>query len=565
MSEERFKWEDFNISFKPPSVGDNANTTCPNCRSEHPSNSNRKCLSVHVVEKTWNCHRCGWKGGLAGGERGSKHSKVSYIIPKISQKAGLSEKHKDYLEGERCLEPFILKEMGVYSSGEAIAFPYYRNNQLVNVKYRTLEKKMWTETGAELIPYGLDKMEWKKPLFLVEGEIDYLTFLSYLHLVGDNGLMDVLSVPNGVNSGDVLASAIKGKLPPKIYIAFDMDKAGNQLADSMATQLGRERCWRVRFPKKDINQTMIDVGLEAIDKAIETAKPYLGDGIFQIEDVWDDILSYHKEGKIGGIKLGWPSLDEFYSVKTSYWTIVTGVPHSGKSGLVDQMVLKLIAKPHDWKFAICSPENQPVRDHFVQILEKYIGKPFFDGKNQKITVTELEKAKEFLNSKIFMVLPERDGEQRLTIQNVIQEFEKMKYQHGCRGYVIDPFNEMEHSRPKGQSSTEYIGEWISLVRRFCRINDVHTWVVAHPRKFDTKSDKVGHGEDTPVVRPSDIEESRHWWGKGDNILSVWRSQINVTDDVAVFVQKIKPRYVGRQGKAMLKYDIITGQYWDPLK
>ena len=120
--------------------------------------------------------------------------------------------------------------MGVYSSGEAIAFPYYRNNQLVNVKYRTLEKKMWTETGAELIPYGLDKMKWKKPLFLVEGEIDYLTFLSYLHLVGDNGLMDVLSVPNGVNTGDVLASTIKGKLPPKIYIAFDIDKAGNKLA-----------------------------------------------------------------------------------------------------------------------------------------------------------------------------------------------------------------------------------------------------------------------------------------------------------------------------------------------
>jgi twinkle protein len=181
-----------------------------------------------------------------------------------------------------------------------------------------------------------------------------------------------------------------------------------------------------------------------------------------------------------------------------------------------------------------------------------------------MTKADIHQAIEFINDKIFMVLPERDGEQRLTIHNVLEEFEKLRGQHGCKGYVIDPFNEMSHCRPPGQSQTEYVGEWISLVRRFCRVNNVHTWVVAHPRKFDVKNDNVGHGQDTPVVRPSDIEDSRFWWSKGDNILSIWRSQLNPTDEVTVHIQKIKPRYVGRQGSAILRYDKVSGSYSDPL-
>ena len=561
-----FQYSDFGIEFKNPEEGVNANTFCPKCRSQHQGeNYNRKCLSVHVVEKRWKCHRCDWSGGLAGGEVGSKRSSsnVSYIVPKVKG-SGLSKKHQEYLTSIRGLDLGVIRKMGIFSQSEAIAFPYYRNNTVVNVKYRTLEKKIWSEKGAEMIPYGMNLMRGTGSLLLLEGEMDLLSYLTYVKIMGNEDYMDVLSVSHGANSGDNLVKAIQDKLPNKIYIATDMDEAGNKLADSLATQLGRERCWRVKLPRKDMNHTLLEDGVIGIDKAINQAKPYHGEGVFQVEDVADRIINYYDNGVIGGIKLGWPSLDEFYSVKTSYWTIVTGVPHAGKSGFVDDIVVKLINAPHNWKFGICSPENQPVEHHYIQLLEKLMGKPFFQGKNQRMSVNERDDAMEFLNSRIFMALPERQGEQRLTIQAVLEEFHKLRFQHGCLGYVIDPFNEMLHSRPNDQSQTEYVGEWISLVRRFCRVNNVHTWVVAHPRKIDIKHDNHGHGQDVPVVRPSDIEESRHWWGKGDNILSVWRSQIDQTDDVSIHVQKIKPRYVGRQGVAVMKFDKVRNKYWDPL-
>ena len=36
-----------------------------------------------------------------------------------------------------------------------IAFPYYRESTLVNIKYRTLDKRFWQVKGAEKILYGL--------------------------------------------------------------------------------------------------------------------------------------------------------------------------------------------------------------------------------------------------------------------------------------------------------------------------------------------------------------------------------------------------------------------------
>ena len=393
----QFKYSDFGVEFKIPKNGVNANTFCPKCKAAHPKNYDRKCLSVHVVEERWKCHRCGWAGGLAGGEKGSKRNNVTYMIPKIKS-GGLSEKHRDYLCRNRGLGIDVLEWMRVFSSGDAIAFPYYRKDEVVNIKYRTLKKEMWTEVGAEMIPYGMNNLAGFDTLFLVEGEIDLLTFLTY----HKEGTIDVLSVSNGVNSGDNLVNVIKDKLPKKIYLAFDNDNPGNKLADSLATQLGRERCYRVRFPRKDINETWNEEGAKGIDWAIKKAKPYHADGIFQIEDVADDILDYYDNGRISGIKLGWPSLDEFYSVKTSYWTIVTGVPHSGKSGFVDQIVLKLIRSPHDWKFAICSPENQPVYEHFIQLLEKLLAKPFIEGANARMTKAEIHEAMDYINDKIFM-------------------------------------------------------------------------------------------------------------------------------------------------------------------
>ena len=61
------------------------------------------------------------------------------------------------------------------NAGPAIAFPYMRNGQVVNVKYRTMDKCFRQVKGAEKILYGLDDVVGQDTIIIVEGENGPLT------------------------------------------------------------------------------------------------------------------------------------------------------------------------------------------------------------------------------------------------------------------------------------------------------------------------------------------------------------------------------------------------------
>lgn len=51
----------------------------------------------------------------------------------------------------------------------------------------------------------------------------------------------------------------------------------------------------------------------------------------------------------------------------------------------------------------------------------------------------------------------------LTIDDVLERAQDAVYRYGIRGLVIDPYNEMEHNRPKNLSETEYVSKFLSKV------------------------------------------------------------------------------------------------------
>ena len=77
----------------------------------------------------------------------------------------------------------------------AFCFPYYRDGEIVNVKYRGKDddgnKVFKQEKGAEKILCGLDNLtDEDDTLIIVEGEIDLLS-------LNEIGYWNVLSVPDG--------------------------------------------------------------------------------------------------------------------------------------------------------------------------------------------------------------------------------------------------------------------------------------------------------------------------------------------------------------------------------
>lgn len=282
----------------------------------------------------------------------------------------------------------------------------------------------------------------------------------------------------------------------------------------------------------------------------------------QVGRLWD-------RGLPPGTSTGWPSLDKHYTVAPGHLTIVTGWPSSGKSEFVDALLLNLARQ--GWRFAIHSPENRPEEIHVVKYLEKYVGKPFGEGLHQRMTKDEAREAMvEIADWFGFLVAASDSQKTTFGLEEIMGAaeawFRRIGAWHSKEnpcGLVIDPWNELEHLRPREYSETEYISATLTALRSWARTHNVHVWLIAHPQKL-----RRDEGGKLPIPRPDSISGSQHWWNKADNALTVWRSlddQMGGNRAVDIHVQKVRFKHIGRTGIVGLEYDRVTGRYSEPLQ
>jgi twinkle protein len=440
---------------------------------------------------------------------------------------------------------------------KAFVFPYYRDGELVNAKYRSGKKEFRSEVGAERILYGLDDVkEGDTPVILVEGEMDKLS-------LWEAGFRNCVSVPDGaphVNTKDYASKfdflnddRLQGK---QFILAGDNDAPGQKLQEELARRLGKEVCSRVTWPEgcKDANDVLKEYGKKILAECIEHAEPYPIVGTYTTGDLSEQLFDLYDNGLEKGVSTGWDSLDKHYLIRPGCFSVLTGIPGSGKSNWLDAMMVN-IAKKHGWRFAIFSPENQPLEDHMSRIMEKYVGAPFRDGPNMRMTRDELENATEWAKEHFQWILPEDDHE--WTLEKILDTARGLVRRYGIRGLVIDPWNELETQRGEF-SETEFIGLCLKRARQFARRYGIHLWIVAHPAKM--YRDKSGA---YPVPSLWDISGSAHWRNKSDTGVVIYRDLADPESKVVeIHVQKQRFRQDGGMGMSTLTYRHTTGSYID---
>jgi twinkle protein len=196
----------------------------------------------------------------------------------------------------------------------------------------------------------------------------------------------------------------------------------------------------------------------------------------------------------------------------------------------------------------------PVENLFQNFAEKIIGKPFFGKKEIRMTEEELERALAFASENIKPLIPEED--KTASLEDIITAARVCVARYGIKALVIDPYNELEHTRPAWMSETEYISLFLGRLRTFARMHEVWVCVVAHP----TKLKKDDRKNEYPVPSLYDISGSANWRNKADNGLSLWRAFKAQDNKVEVHVQKIKRKGIGRLGKQIFAWDFATGTY-----
>jgi twinkle protein len=257
----------------------------------------------------------------------------------------------------------------------------------------------------------------------------------------------------------------------------------------------------------------------------------------------------YETGVPRGSLTGWPALDKHYTVMPGQWTVITGVPGSGKSEFLDALMVNLM-RTGEWEFAVYSPENYPVSAHLIKLVEKHLGKPFNPGLTPRMTVQEFRAASIELCKLMMWLQPALKTPTELIEAGLY-------YGTGKKlGIVLDPWNTLEHQRGS-MSETDYISFTLTEVTKLARAFNAHIWLVVHPTKIPRNKDGT-----RPVVTPYDISGSAHWFNKADNIITVHRDVAVDTQDVDIYVQKIRSKFVGCPGLVTLKYDRATGRYFE---
>ena len=261
-------------------------TTCPEC-SQARQKKNIKCLSVNFEKGQWNCHHCGWSGGLS--EHSIIYNNFSIDKPKnvinntikdaIKKLRVIDIEHREYLNS-RGISDQTIKEIRIGSCTKyihrlqkevpVIAIPIRKNNSVVAIKYRTVEKDITAETGGEQVAINYNILHDNKTIIITEGEID-------LFSIHEAGFHNVISVPNGApsensnnNDGRFLWIDDKIKNCNTIGIMVDNDAAGNKLKKEIIDRVGVEKCFIPNYPEKckDANDILMKHGRSKLIEVI---------------------------------------------------------------------------------------------------------------------------------------------------------------------------------------------------------------------------------------------------------------------------------------------------------
>ena len=426
----------------------------------------------------------------------------------------------------------------------AINFNYYREGELVNVKYRDGAKNFKLVKDAERIMYGLDDLVGKKEAIIVEGEMDKLALY-------ESGYKNCVSVPNGASNLKMEYLKDFPENLEKVYIATDNDEPGRKLAEELSRRIGRDICYRVNYfdDCKDINDVLLNHEDKGVGYCIKNAQPYPLEGVLGVNDFDLDIDTLYETGLERGKTLGHKNFDNIFSFATSQLTVITGIPTHGKSNFLEHLCMKL-ATQHNWKFGVFSPEHYPMQLHFSVLAEKLTGKSFRkETKYNRMSKHELQTAKNFISNSFYWIRPDGDI---YTIDSILSAAKGLIKRHGINALIIDPYNKI-NAEMGSDTETNFINKFLTKLTIFKQKYDIHIFLVAHPRKMQKKDNGLYE-----VPSLYDVAGSANFYNQVDNGITIYRDFANQT--TTAFVQKVKFRHIGEIGSADFKYNIQNGRY-----
>ncbi|MBT2322543.1 toprim domain-containing protein [Variovorax paradoxus] len=380
-------------------------------------------------------------------------------------------------------------------------FPYFdqAGATLINAKYRNPDEKkdMRQEAGTAPCLFGWHLIDRKaRVVTITEGEIDAMT----LHQMR----IPALSVNAGAGNHQWLETDWdKLERFDEILVCFDGDEQGDKGAKEVIQRLGVERCRRVRLGAKDANQWLQD-GAEAVDfqQAMDDAKPLDPDELRNADDFTGEVeaLFYPDPDAPRDPRIKFDRDFDFFEFRSGEYTCWTGINGHGKSLMLDQVLLGLMAQGE--RVVVFSGEIPP--DKHLQRLHKQATGLHRPAREYIRAVGAWLREKCWLFDLLGMAKLDR----------LLEVFAYAARRYGVRHFVIDSLM-MIDVPSDGVGAITKQNEAVQKIVSFKKAHGAHVHLVAHPRKQKDEDHAPGK---------MDVAGAGGIVNGADNVFSIWRAQ-----------------------------------------
>lgn len=468
-------------------------STCPLC-SHNRKKSHEKCMSVNWSIGLGNCHHCGETIQLHTYK--SKDSIKAYFVPTEKPYSAVSKKVINYFKDTRGISESTLNFLKITSSREwmpkaqkeidVISFNYYLHGKLVNTKFRGANKDFKFIKDARLIPYNVDRIIGEKSCVIVEGEVDCASFV-------EAGIYNTISVPNGFTlprkdgTSTIVLDFMEDffevfQKMDRVILAVDNDIAGEEGKNELIRRIGAEKCYTVNFIDcKDANEFLLKYGKEKLKEVIDNSSPIPIKNVLSINDTWDKLNDFWKNGAEKGLTVGLKEMDKACSFEMAQYTLLLSPPNSGKSDKIDDIFCRLNLK-YGLKAAFCSVENDPIF-HQDKWFRRLLGhRPTL----KELGSNKLEYIRKYISENYYSVVDTGDLTATLSV------FRQLYKRYGVKLFVIDPFNRIKVKGVNRSDINAYTEEYHLELDKFVKETNGHLFLVLHPTKMylEEKSTKT---------------------------------------------------------------------------
>jgi len=479
---------------------------CPFCGG---NSHDKETFAVGLNNGAWQCLRgsCGKKGNFRNlCEFFGEQAPTGYSLPQVSQQQKkvyskpdpdelypMTEEIVTYFATRRISEETMLDWKISADKKGNIVFPFYRDGELIYVKYRKPKKhtkedgaKEWQKENTEPILFGMDMTTFNKPLVITEGEFDCLA-------IYEAGYSNVVSVPCGCKNLDFINLCWDYLEQFNQIILFgDSDEAGLEMISTLSKRLGEDRCMIPKeYPEyiyngkdynricKDANEILTCYGPEYLKNMVESCEPAPIKGVLELSKI-----PFIDPTTVPRIMTKIPALDNMIGgLGEGGLTIISGKRGEGKSSLCGPLCLNAVEAGE----SVCVYSGELPAYKFLEWImlqateRKYIEykTDVRSGKNICCVSAEIQKRiKAWLDGKFYLYDNGIISDEKQT-ESILRVFEACARRYGTRLFVCD---NLMSALVSADEENRAQAKFTAQLKAFANKYKAHVLCVAHPRK-----------------------------------------------------------------------------------